>query len=55
MKEFVSALAQVRQAHDLLFDSKGGATALFSESLRAITSRVRLSNGARSSPGGQRI
>jgi hypothetical protein len=55
MKEFVSALAQVRQAHDLLFDSKGGATALFSESRRAVTSRVRLSNGARSSPGGQRI
>ena len=29
MKEFVSALAQVRKTHDLLFDSGRGATALF--------------------------
>jgi hypothetical protein len=32
MREFVSALAQVRQVHDLLFDSTtNAATALFSE------------------------
>jgi hypothetical protein len=35
MKEFVSALAQVRKTHDLLFDSNGGATALFCEPPRA--------------------
>ena len=29
MKEFVSALAQVRRTYDLLFDSGRGATALF--------------------------
>src|SRR6188472_4708659 len=31
MKEFVSALAQVRKTHDLLFDSGRGATPLFCE------------------------
>jgi hypothetical protein len=35
MKEFVSALAQVRKAHDLLLDSNGGATVLFCEPPRA--------------------
>jgi hypothetical protein len=39
MKEFVSALAQVRKAHDLLFDSNGGATALFGESGASDSSR----------------
>jgi hypothetical protein len=29
MKEFVSALAQVRKTHDLLFNSNGQVTALF--------------------------
>ena len=38
MREFVSALGQVRKAHDLLFDSNGGATALFSESLVPMSS-----------------
>jgi hypothetical protein len=28
IKEFVSALVQAHKAHDLLFDSNGGATAL---------------------------
>jgi hypothetical protein len=37
-KEFVSALAQVRKDYDLLFDSNGGAIALFSETLGAATS-----------------
>jgi hypothetical protein len=55
MKEFVSALAQVRKAHDLLFDSNGGATALFSESLGPVTSPGGLSTGPRSSPGGQGV
>jgi hypothetical protein len=49
MKEFVSALAQVRKAHDLLFDTNGGATALFSESLGPVTSPGGLSSGPRSS------
>jgi hypothetical protein len=39
-KEFVSALAQVRKDHDLLFDSNGGAIALFSEPLGAATFRT---------------
>jgi hypothetical protein len=38
MKEFVSALAQVRKTHDLLFDSTGGVTALFGESPEAAAS-----------------
>jgi hypothetical protein len=55
MREFVSALAQVRKAHDLLFDSNGGATALFGESLGPVTSLGDLSTGPRTSPGGQGV
>jgi hypothetical protein len=54
MKQFVSALA-LRKAHDLLFDSNGGATSLFSESLGPVTSPGGLSTGPRSSPGGQGV
>jgi hypothetical protein len=38
MKEFVSALAEVRKTHDLLFDSNGGVTALFGKRLEATVS-----------------
>jgi hypothetical protein len=38
MKEFVSALAQVRRTYDLLFDSNGGMSALFGESPEAAVS-----------------
>jgi hypothetical protein len=38
MKEFVSALAQVRRTYDLLFDSNGGMTALCGESPKAAVS-----------------
>jgi hypothetical protein len=39
MKEFVSALAQVRRTYDLLFDSNGGMTALFGEPPEAAVRR----------------
>ena len=38
MKEFVSALAQVRRTYDLLFDSNNGMTALFGEPPEATVS-----------------
>jgi len=38
MKEFVSALAQVRRTYDLLFDSKNGMTTLFGEPPEAAVS-----------------
>ena len=45
MKEFVSALAQVRKTYDLLFDSNGGMTALFGEPPgAAVSTEARVSN-----------
>ena len=41
MKEFVSALAQVRRTYDLLFDSNNGMTALFGEPPEATVRRSR--------------
>ena len=45
IKEFVSALAQVRKTYDLLCHSNGGMTALFGEPPEAaVSTEARVSN-----------